>query len=147
LARTLRRGEYRVTYDTDFDAVIRGCATAPRGDSPTWISPKFIRAYSALAAAGHAHSVEVWRDGDLLGGVYGVTIGGFFAGESMFHRADDASKVALVHLDRRLSERGFVLFDTQMLTPTTRRMGAFEIRRSEYLLRLAHALTLECAFA
>ncbi|MBI3876460.1 MAG: leucyl/phenylalanyl-tRNA--protein transferase, partial [Verrucomicrobia bacterium] len=99
-------------------------------------------AYTALLEAGHAHSVECWRAGELVGGVYGVAVGGLFAGESMFHRTSDASKVALFHLVQRLRERGFTLFDTQMVTPATRQLGASEISRTEYLRRLAAAASL-----
>lgn len=141
LARTLRRGTYRVSFDEDFEGVIRACASEPRrGIRSTWISEGLISAYLALARAGHAHSVECWQDDRLVGGVYGVALGGLFAGESMFHRADDASKVALHHLDRRLEARGFTLFDCQMVTPATRSLGAVEIPRSDYLLRLADAV-------
>jgi len=145
LARTLRRAPFEVTFDRDFPAVIRACATVPRGgvaggSASTWISPRLVDAYVALACAGHAHSVECWQGGRLVGGVYGVCVGGFFAGESMFHRVDDASKVALVHLDRHLAGRGFTLMDCQMVTPVTRAMGAREISRPEYLARLASAV-------
>ena len=141
LARTLRRAPFEVTLDRDFPGVIRACATVPRGgDASTWISPPLVAAYEALARAGHAHSVECWRGGRLVGGVYGVGVGAFFAGESMFHHEDDASKVALVHLDRHLARRGFTLMDCQMVTPVTRSLGAREIPRSEYLDRLARAV-------
>jgi leucyl/phenylalanyl-tRNA---protein transferase len=141
LARTLRRTPYTVTFDQDFSAVIRACAAAPRGGAiSTWISPPLLEAYEQLARAGHAHSVECWQEGRLVGGVYGVCVGGFFAGESMFHRADDASKVALVHLDRHLSRRGFTLLDCQMVTSVTRSLGAEEIPRADYLGRLARAV-------
>ena len=146
LARTLKKAPYEVTYDKAFDSVIRCCAMVPRRESACWISDAFIHAYNALARAGHAHSVECWKDGVLVGGIYGVSIGAFFAGESMFHRADDASKVALVHLERRLAERGYRLFDTQMLTPTTRQLGAHEIPRTDYLKRLAVAVETPCRF-
>lgn len=145
LARTLRRAPFEVTLDRDFPGVIRACATVPRdgadgGVASTWISAPLIAAYEALARAGHAHSVECWREGRLVGGVYGVSVGAFFAGESMFHHEDDASKVALVHLDRHLAHRGFTLMDCQMVTPVTRSLGAREISRSEYLDRLARAV-------
>ena len=141
LARTLRRAPYEVTFDQDFSGVIRACAEIPRsGVNSTWISSGLLEAYERLAQAGHAHSVECWQEGLLVGGVYGVCVGGLFAGESMFHRADDASKVALVHLDRRLAARGFALLDCQMVTPVTRAMGAVEISRTEYLNRLAQAV-------
>jgi leucyl/phenylalanyl-tRNA--protein transferase len=141
LARTLRQAPYTVTFDQNFSAVIRACAEVPRsGASSTWISPQLLEAYEQLAQAGHAHSVECWQEGRLVGGVYGVSVGGFFAGESMFHRADDASKVALVHLDRHLARRGFTLLDCQMVTSVTRSLGAIEIPRADYLDRLARAV-------
>ena len=141
LARTLRQAPYTVTFDQNFSAVIRACAEVPRsGASSTWISPQLLEAYEQLAQAGHAHSVECWQEGLLVGGVYGVSVGGFFAGESMFHRADDASKVALVHLDRHLARRGFTLLDCQMVTSVTRSLGAMEIPRTDYLDRLARAV-------
>ena len=147
LQRSLRQGEFEVSFDRDFPAVIRACAEVPRAEGATWITPEFIAAYVALHRAGHAHSVEVRRAGELVGGVYGVTVGGLFAGESMFHRVTDASKVALVHLVKRLRERGFILFDTQMVTPVTQAMGAAEISRDEYLRWLAGAVNLGCRFA
>ena len=141
LARTLRQAPYTVTFDQDFSAVIRACASAPRGGATsTWISPQLMEAYKQLAQAGHAHSVECWQEGRLVGGVYGVSVGGFFAGESMFHSADDASKVALVHLDRHLARRGFTLLDCQMVTSVTRSLGATEIPRADYLERLSRAV-------
>ena len=141
LARTLRRAPYTVSFDQNFSAVIRACAEVPRsGASSTWISPQLLQAYEQLAQAGHAHSVECWQEGRLVGGVYGVSVGGFFAGESMFHRADDASKVALVHLDRHLASRGFTLLDCQMVTSVTRSLGATEIPRADYLERLSRAV-------
>lgn len=147
LERALRKGGFEVTFDQDFSSVINACAEVPRADHATWITPEFIAAYTELHRAGHAHSVEVWRAGELVGGVYGVTVGGLFAGESMFHRATDASKLALVHLVRRLQERGFTLFDTQMVTPVTQGLGAVEVSRAEYLNRLAQAVELPCRFA
>lgn len=146
LARTLRKETFEVTYDEDFEGVIRGCAEAPRREGQTWISPEFIAAYTRLHYAGHAHSVEVWHEGELAGGIYGVAVGGLFAGESMFHRVTDASKVALVHCARRLAERRFTLFDTQMVTNVTSALGAFEISRNEYLTRLASAVFRSCEF-
>ena len=144
LARTLRKGVFEVTFDRAFREVITACATVRRPGG--WISPEFIAAYTALHEAGHAHSVECWQAGKLVGGVYGVVVGGLFAGESMFHRVDDASKVALVHLVTRLRERGFRLFDTQMVTPATRQLGAVEIPRTTYLKRLAEAVTQPALF-
>ncbi len=138
LARTLRKNVYEVTFDRAFREVITACAKTRRPGG--WISSEFITAYTALHEAGHAHSAECWRAGKLVGGVYGVATGGLFAGESMFHREDDASKVALFHLVARLRERGFKLFDTQMVTSVTRQLGATEISRSAYLRRLAAAV-------
>jgi len=144
LARTLRKGGFEVTFDRAFREVITACARTRRPGG--WISPEFIAAYTALHEAGHAHSVECWRAGELVGGVYGVAVGGLFSGESMFHRADDASKVALFQLVGRLRERGFTLFDTQMVTPVTRQLGATEITRAAYLRRLAAAVRVNAAF-
>lgn len=146
LDRTLRRGIYRITFDQDFSSVIRGCASAPRGGSPTWISPEIEAAYLALHRQGHAHSIEVWQGEELAGGLYGVSVGGLFAGESMFHRRPDASKVAVVEMARRLRRDGYVLFDTQMVTPVTRALGAVEIPRTAYLERLARAVSLPDAW-
>jgi leucyl/phenylalanyl-tRNA---protein transferase len=143
LARTCRSGEFRLTVNHAFPAVIRGCADRSEG---TWITSEMMHAYERLHRMGHVHSVEAWQDGDLVGGVYGVAIGGLFAAESMFYRRTDASKVALVHLSERLKERGFILFDTQMVTPTTLAFGAMEIPRKEYLRRLRRAVALPVTF-
>jgi leucyl/phenylalanyl-tRNA---protein transferase len=144
LARTLRKGGFEITFDRAFREVITACAETRRPGG--WISPEFIAAYTALHQAGHAHSVECWRAGELAGGVYGVAVGGLFAGESMFHRVTDASKVALCHLVGRLRERGFTLFDTQMVTPVTRQLGATEISRAAYLRRLAASVGRDARF-
>lgn len=144
LRRTLKRGAFRVTMDVAFEAVVRACAEVPRPGA--WITEEFVAAYTALHRVGHAHSVECWLGGELVGGVYGVAVGGLFAGESMFHRADDASKVALVHLHAHLKSRGFLLFDIQMVTAATESMGAYEISRHEYLRRLADAVARSCPF-
>ena len=146
LQRVLRRGSFQVTFDHDFPAVIAGCAQAPREEGSTWISPGFRKAYLALHQAGVAHSVEVWNGTNLVGGVSGVSIGGFFAGESMFHRESDASKVGLVRLVEHLRTRGFVLFDTQMVTPVTASLGARELPREAYLARLQEAVELPVRF-
>jgi len=139
-----RKGVFEVTRDRAFRRVMQGCADRDRGD--TWIGPDFIEAYGRLHDAGHAHSVECWRNGELVGGIYGVAVGGLFAGESMFHTASDASKVALSHLVQHLVRKDFALFDIQMLTPVTRGLGAVEITREEYLKRLAAAVKMPCAF-
>jgi leucyl/phenylalanyl-tRNA--protein transferase len=144
LARTIRSGRFRCSVDEDFAGVIRGCAVRP-GEG-TWITADMIAAYEELHRLGHAHSVEAWQDGGLAGGVYGVAVGGLFAGESMFHRRTDASKVALAYLMGRLRERGFVLFDTQFVTEHTTRMGAVEISRREYLRRLRSAVAVATTF-
>jgi leucyl/phenylalanyl-tRNA--protein transferase len=146
LARTLRRGRFRVTTDRAFGEVIRACAAPAPGRRDTWISAEFIEAYSLLHRHGDAHSLECWLGDRLAGGIYGVAIGGFFAGESMFHRVSDASKVALCFLARHLRDRGFVLFDIQMLTPVTRQLGGTEIPRAEYLRRLKAAVDQPCSF-
>lgn len=145
LARALRKGVFEITVDRAFCDVITACAETPRPGG--WISPEFIAAYTALHQAGHAHSVECWQAGQLVGGVYGVTVGGLFAGESMFHRATDASKVALCHLVQRLKQGGFTLLDTQMVTTVTRQLGAVEISRTEYLRRLAEAVARPVTWA
>jgi leucyl/phenylalanyl-tRNA---protein transferase len=143
LARTVRSGRFTATFDRAFPRVIRGCAEREEG---TWITEEMAAAYEELHRRGHAHSVEVWRGGELAGGVYGVTVGGLFAGESMFSRARDASKVALVHLMEHLGRRGYVLFDIQMLTEHTASLGAVEVPRGEYLRRLREAVGREVSF-
>lgn len=145
LARTIRRGIFETSTDCAFRRVMEGC-TSGRTEG-NWISPEFIEAYTLLHKAGHAHSLECWAGGALAGGIYGVAIGGLFAGESMFHRASDASKVALYHLIQRLRGAGFTLFDIQMLTPITQQLGAISITREEYLRRLDQAVRLPCVFA
>ncbi len=145
LKRVLKQGPFEVTVDRAFREVIAACATTPR-DGGCWISGQFIDAFTRLHEAGHAHSVECWADGKLAGGIYGVSAGGLFAGESMFHHVSNASKVALWHLAVRLRESGFKLFDVQMVTPTTQQFGAAEISRREYLARLAEAVSASCSF-
>jgi leucyl/phenylalanyl-tRNA--protein transferase len=142
----LRRNPYLVTVNRAFRQVMQGCAQPTERRGATWITATFIAAYVRLHEQGHAHSVECWRGDELVGGIYGVAIGGLFAGESMFHRADNASKVALHQLITRLREREFVLFDIQMLTDITRRLGAIEIPRAEYLKRLKSAMALRRDF-
>lgn len=146
LEKFLRQNPYTVTRNRAFRAVMEGCAqpTAKRGVS--WITPNFIAGYTQLHELGHAHSVECWRAEELVGGIYGVGVGGLFAGESMFHRADNASKVALFHLVTHLRQQGFTLFDIQTVTDTTRQFGATEIPRADYLQRLPHATSLHCKF-
>ena len=146
LARTCRNRRFEVTCNRDFAGVIQGCATAGDRRHNTWLTPTMIEAYSRLHKLGHVHSVEVWCDGELAGGTYGVTIGGLYAGESMFHRVRDASKVALVHLVSHLAARGYTLFDIQQRTEHTASLGAVEISRDEYLRRLAEALQRNVTF-
>lgn len=144
LRRTIRSGRFTPTVNRDFTGVMRGCADRP-GEG-TWITADMIAAYEELHRRGHAHSVEVWHEGRLAGGVYGVAVGGLFAGESMFTRVRDASKVALAYLVERLRQRGFWLFDIQLLTPHTASLGAVEIPRGEYLARLRQALACDVSF-
>lgn len=144
LTRTIRRGLFEIRIDTDFEGVMRGCADRREG---SWISDRFVEVYGALHRAGKAHSVETWRAGELVGGTYGVALGGAFMAESKFHRVTDASKVALAALVERLRERRFTLLDVQYVTPHLESLGAVEITRREYEGRLAGALALPCRFA
>lgn len=146
LMRTCRSRRFQVTCNQDFGGVLQGCATAQDRAGNTWLYPQMIEAYTRLHRMGHAHSVEVWHDGELAGGTYGVAIGGFFAAESKFYRVRDASKVALVHLVEHLVSRGYRLLDIQQLTDHTERFGATEIPRDKYLLRLAAAMQLRVEF-
>ncbi len=146
LAKVIRQGVFKITVDRAFQEVMAGCAVPASGRRDTWITPEFIEAYTRLHKEGHAHSLECWREERLVGGIYGVALGGFFAGESMFHRESNASKVALFHLVKHLRERNFALFDIQMLTPITRQLGGVEISREEYLKRLARAVRKPCVF-
>lgn len=143
LRQTIRRAVFELRIDTAFDQIIAACASRSEG---TWISRKIINVYQALHNQGHAHSVEAWKDGRLAGGLYGLTIGGAFFGESMFHRLTDASKVALVALVKHLKERSFTLLDTQWSTPHLARFGIIEIPRADYLIRLQQAIRLPCRF-
>lgn len=141
LKKTLRRGRYRVTLDTAFDRVIRACADAPRpGQQGTWITDDMVGAYRRLHELGYAHSAEAWLDGELAGGLYGVSLGAGFFGESMFARADDASKVAFVTLVEQLRRWDIDLVDCQVHTEHLARFGAVEWPRERFLRRLASAL-------
>jgi leucyl/phenylalanyl-tRNA---protein transferase len=140
LQRTVTRQLFEIRVDTDFAAVIQACARPGDGREETWISPELMAAYVNLHRLGFAHSVECWQDGRLVGGRYGVTVRGLFAGESMFSRERDASKVALVHLVDRLRRGGFQLLDVQFMTDHLRRFGAVEISRREYRRRLKEPL-------
>ena len=140
LISTLRSGRFEVTCDRDFAAVIHGCAAARRDGGGTWITPTLKEAFCRMHQLGHAHSIEVWHEGELAGGTYGIAIGALFAAESMFYRVSNASKVALFCLINHLRARGFELFDIQQLTPNTKSLGALEIPRYEYLKRVKSAV-------
>jgi leucyl/phenylalanyl-tRNA--protein transferase len=142
LKRVLSRGLFEVRVNQSFEAVMRACAARDE----TWITGEIIESYCELHRLGFAHSVEAWHEGRLAGGLYGVSVGGAFFGESMFHSETDASKVALHGLVQRLRERGFTLLDTQWITPHLRQFGATEIPRRQYLRLLGEAARLQCSF-
>ena len=142
LAKAIRRADYEVTLDADFEGVLRACADR----TETWINDEIHRLYMALHARGQAHSIEVWREGRLIGGVYGVVLGRAFFGESMFSRERDGSKIALAWLVDHLRRCGYVLFDTQFITPHLASLGAREIPRAAYRAALAEALEGEADF-
>lgn len=142
LAQTVRQRRFEIAIDRDFGGVMRGCAAREE----TWITEQIVAAYTALHQQGLAHSIEAYKEGRLVGGIYGVSLGGAFMGESMFSRATDASKVCLVHLVERLRARGYSLFDVQFTTAHLKRFGAVEIRRKEYLRRLGKAIREERRF-
>jgi leucyl/phenylalanyl-tRNA--protein transferase len=146
LARTVRGSRFQATCDHDFAGVIEACATVDDRAEHMWLTRGMRTAYKRLHRQGHAHSVEVWRDGELVGGVYGVAMGGVFAAESMFHTARDASKVALVHLVRHLKNRGFLLLDIQQMTSHSVSLGAVALPRRLYLRRLREAIDLPVTF-
>jgi leucyl/phenylalanyl-tRNA--protein transferase len=139
LQRLLRKGKYEVRWNSDFSQVIRACAQPGPGREDTWISDDIIEAYERLHQLGFAHSVESWHDGVLVGGLYGVAIGGLFAGESMFSHMRDASKVTMVHLVKRMQKRGLLLLDIQFMTDHLSNFGAIEIPRCDYhkILKIA----------
>jgi len=145
LGRIIRRQRFEVRVDSDFAAVIRACADR-KDEEGSWIDAEILESYCALHAGGIAHSVETWKDGVLVGGLYGVALGGAFFGESMFHRATDASKVALVALVERLRARGYRLLDTQWVTAHLTQFGAVEVSRRRYLRMLQEALKVETTF-
>jgi len=143
LTRTVRSRHFTVTADRAFTDVMRSCAAPAPGREESWINDEILRLYTALHAGGHAHSIECWQEGELVGGLYGVRLGAAFFGESMFSRARDASKVALVHLVDALKRGGFVLLDTQFITAHLTQFGAVEIPRAQYLVLLNKALSRE----
>jgi leucyl/phenylalanyl-tRNA--protein transferase len=146
LQKLARKNPFRISFDEAFGSVIRECSKLSESRDETWISNRFIRSYTEFHLAGYAHSVEVWLEKRLVGGIYGVAIGGFFAGESMFYREPNASKVGLIHLLQHLHHRGFILFDTQVINPFTEQMGAIEIPRDDYLKRLDGAIRKQVTF-
>jgi leucyl/phenylalanyl-tRNA---protein transferase len=146
LRRVVRHGGFEIRCDNAFEAVIRACAETNEKRPNTWINDKIVRLYGGLFTRGAAHSVEAWQDGMLAGGLYGVSLGGAFFGESMFSRATDASKVALVHLAARLRLGGYRLLDTQFLTPHLAQFGGIEITRARYHRLLAEALAYRASF-
>ncbi len=146
LARTVRRNVFDVRCDTDFRAVVEGCAESTERRQDTWINGKIFQAYSELHDLGYAHSVECWIGDSLVGGLYGVALGGAFFGESMFSRRQDASKVALVHLVARLRYSGYVLLDTQFVTDHLLQFGAIEVPAEEYLRMLDNAIQVPAQF-
>ncbi|MDQ3101075.1 MAG: leucyl/phenylalanyl-tRNA--protein transferase [Bacteroidota bacterium] len=141
-ARQLRSDLITVTFDQSFEAVIRACAERKE----TWIDERIIQSYVGLHELGNAHSVEVWRDRELVGGIYGVSIGGAFFGESMFNRSNNMGRVAFHALAAHLRKRGYVLFDTQYINPFTAQLGAIEISKEQYRRTLAEALLLPVKF-
>jgi leucyl/phenylalanyl-tRNA--protein transferase len=143
LAQRMRRGGFEIRVNTAFRSVMLACATPMPGRERTWITPKILDAYCQLHEFGFAHSVETWSAGQLVGGLYGVALGGLFAGESMFSRVTDASKFALVSLVQQLRASGFILHDTQFMTEHLRRFGAIEIPRAEYQRKLQQALMVQ----
>ena len=146
LKRTLRNGPFTVTINQDFVGVIEGCAEETSKRPRTWINDKILILYTSLYHMGHAHSVEVWEKDRLVGGLYGVSLGGAFFGESMFSRTRDASKIALTHLVVRLIKGGFAILDTQFVTKHLERFGAIEIPRADYRNMLAQSLDVSADF-
>jgi leucyl/phenylalanyl-tRNA---protein transferase len=146
LARTVRSDRFEIRVDSDFEGVISGCAAPAPERRQTWINARIRHLYGSLFDSGHAHTVEAWRDGRLVGGLYGVRLGAAFFGESMFHVDRDASKVALVHLVARLKAGGFVLLDTQFVTPHLARFGAVEVPRARYRDMLDEATERDADF-
>jgi leucyl/phenylalanyl-tRNA--protein transferase len=146
LRKRIRQSGWTFHLDRDFEGTMRRCAE-PTPDRPsTWIAEAFVTAYCELFRRGKAHSVEVYQDDEPVGGLYGVAFGGFFGGESMFHRRSDASKAALAHLVEHLRTRGFVLLDAQVMNPHLRSLGASDIPRAEFLRRLRRALAVDVTF-
>lgn len=146
LQKTIRKGRFEIRRNSDFAGVIDGCASGTGERARTWINQPIREAYARLFQRGHCHTVEAWHEDKLVGGLYGVSLGRAFFGESMFSRMTDASKVCLVHLVDHLKKRGFVLLDTQFITPHLQRFGAIEIERKQYETLLAEALNGYASF-
>jgi leucyl/phenylalanyl-tRNA--protein transferase len=146
LLKFLRKKPFQITVDHAFPAVMNECSRITASRRSTWITPEFIAAYSDLHRTGHAHSLELWQDAKLVGGIYGVAISGYFAAESMFHRVANASKSALFYLIQHLRASGFTLLDIQMPTRVTLQMGATLIKRRDFLFRLRSAQSLPVTF-
>jgi leucyl/phenylalanyl-tRNA--protein transferase len=144
LRAVVRQGRFEIRFNDAFEQTMRGCMLERQ--EGTWINVPIIRAYCELHELGFAHSVEAWQEGELVGGLYGVSLGGAFFGESMFHRVTDASKVALVHLVERLRARGYELLDTQATTPHLRRFGCIDVPAAQYMAMLERAMQKECSF-
>ncbi len=146
LRKRMRQDKFTITVNHDFHSVLAGCAEAAEGRADTWINDRIIELFGELHAAGAAHSIEVWRHDDLVGGLYGLAMGSAFFGESMFSRETDASKIALTHLAAILKVGGYTLLDTQFITDHLKRFGAIEISQQEYLAQLREALTQRATF-
>ncbi len=146
LKRDLKRCDFEYSIDRDFTSVIQNCAAPRSYEESTWILPAMQRAYIELHQSGHAHSIEVWQSGELVGGLYGVSWGAYFGGESMFHRADNASKAALIFLVEHLKKGGATWLDVQMPTPLFLGFGAKEVARDEFMALLGNSLSQEMSF-
>jgi len=147
LQREIRKMPFHVTFNTEFEQVMEGCAESTDRRPRTWINDKILTLYTSLHRMGHAHSVEVWQDDDLVGGLYGVSLGGAFFGESMFSRHRETSKIALVYLVARLIRGGFTLLDSQFVTKHLERFGAVEVPRATYRSLLAESITVDADFS
>lgn len=146
LARTVRSEQFEIRVDSDFEAVIDGCAASCDGRESTWINTRIRQLYTDLFELGHCHTIETWHDGKICGGLYGVHVGGAFFGESMFSTERDASKIALVHLAARLIAGGFDLLDTQFVTDHLSQFGTVKVSRADFQARLTDALTVKAEF-
>lgn len=148
VARLIRQQKFGFSFDAAFDEVLHQCATVDGRQTAAhqWLSPVVMEAFRCLHREGHAHSIEIWRDGRLVGGEFGVAVGGFYSGESMFHHEPNAGKVALAHMAEHLQERGFTVFDTQYLSPVAEQFGAYTLPREEYQRRVRAAVAADVSF-